>query len=199
MGASPGLSAAARPPAASPPPAAAASRRGSPRTWAPGALAAPPAPAPEDTAHIRQAHSPAHNLCPTLGTHHTWGAEAGRPGPDSSKSSSCRKFRTLCSLASESSIPSSAGPSDALSFPSSSRLSAVRELASSCKGHSIRGCWGRRTLAGTLGQGWDRMVGRQGRLGRPVLEGRASQATQTLHIIAWGHCWQRGSTHPRLF
>lgn len=37
----------------------------------------------------------------------------------------------LCSLASESKVPSSGGPVAALSFPNFSRLSAVRELASS--------------------------------------------------------------------
>lgn len=41
----------------------------------------------------------------------------------------------LCSLASESRVPSSGGPGAALSFPNFSRLSAVRGLvSSSCRG-----------------------------------------------------------------
>lgn len=59
-----------------------------------------------------------------------WGA--GLSCADFSISS--RKLMMLCSLASESSVPSSGGPGGALSFPNFSRLSAVRELAlSSCE------------------------------------------------------------------
>lgn len=62
---------------------------------------------------------------------HTWEAGLGRSCPDFSISS--RKLRILCSLASDNSVPSSGGPAPALSVPSFSRLSAVRELASSCR------------------------------------------------------------------
>lgn len=69
----------------------------------------------------------------------------------------------LCSLASDSSVPSSGGPAGALSFPNFSRLSAVRELASSS--------WGGARLAfqDLLGPG----AGHGGR-GRGEGEGRAA-------------------------
>lgn len=119
---------------------------------------------------------------PSPGPLRTWGAEAGLPCPDVSISISCRKLRILCSLASDSRVPSSGGPEHALSFPNFSRLSAVRELPSSSYGEGTQ----RQALLGqprtweSLGEPQAGEAGEkpvQGRLRKaagPGLEGRAS-------------------------
>lgn len=83
--------------------------------------------------------SPGEDLPSLPGPLHTWGAEASRSCPNCSISISCRKLMMLCSLASESRVPSSEGPSHVLSFPNLSRLSAVRLLASSSYRYRGRG------------------------------------------------------------
>lgn len=105
---------------------------------------------------------------PSLRPLRTWGAEAGRSCPD--VSISCRKLMIPCSLASDNRVPSSGGPAHVLSFPNFSRLSAVRELASS----SYRGGG---TAAGAVGVAEDAGLGLQKPLRDPQGRGGGGGAS----------------------